>query len=409
MDGSGDAAANILHRPARRSNLVIVVSEKMSEVLEAGLRWEHVWELIEQAGLGLVEWDAVSSGVAAAFPGSYAAVASQQNATGKANFVAVSGMDPRSQRDYFSYYSTINPWNSVFQRMRPGTILNSEKTCPVSAFTNTEFVNDWLAPQQKDSVGIGMKLDATAQDELFLAVHFERRYIDQYEHAMLEAFNQLAPRLRRTLELHSRLSKQFGESIAAAAIAARTESAAFVVDEWGHLVDANGAASTTLASGDVLRAVPSGVAFQDTAMQNWFLHTVQALIAGRPVGSSSRLLASANTIWRLSLTRVPETDPRNGNRFFLPRYLCLAILDDAKRPPAEDLDVEALKSLGLIQSEIRLCIELARGRTLYEAADSLTITKETARQRLKSIFSKTGVSRQGDLVLLLSRLAEKRP
>ena len=155
-----------------------------------------------------------------------------------------------------------------------------------------------------------MKLDATAKDELFLAVHFERRFFDSYEQPMLDAFNQLAPRLRRTVELHTRLSNQFGKSIAAAAITARMESVAFVVDERGHLIDANAAASVALASADVLKAVPSGVEFQDTDMQNWFLHTVQALITGRPVANSSRFLASATALWRLSLTRVPEIDPR---------------------------------------------------------------------------------------------------
>jgi DNA-binding CsgD family transcriptional regulator len=39
-----------------------------------------------------------------------------------------------------------------------------------------------------------------------------------------------------------------------------------------------------------------------------------------------------------------------------------------------------------------------------EAAEKLGITEETARAVLKHVFSKTGVSRQSELVMLLSRM-----
>jgi DNA-binding CsgD family transcriptional regulator len=47
-----------------------------------------------------------------------------------------------------------------------------------------------------------------------------------------------------------------------------------------------------------------------------------------------------------------------------------------------------------------------RGDTLAEAAEALGIAKETARSRLKSIFARTGVARQADLILLLSRIVQ---
>ena len=40
-----------------------------------------------------------------------------------------------------------------------------------------------------------------------------------------------------------------------------------------------------------------------------------------------------------------------------------------------------------------------------EAAEKLGITEETARTVLKRVFSKTGVSRQSELVALLTKLA----
>jgi hypothetical protein len=44
------------------------------------------------------------------------------------------------------------------------------------------------------------------------------------------------------------------------------------------------------------------------------------------------------------------------------------------------------------------------GESVAEAAEQAGITLETARTRLKAILQKTGTSRQGKLMLLLSKL-----
>ena len=55
----------------------------------------------------------------------------------------------------------------------------------------------------------------------------------------------------------------------------------------------------------------------------------------------------------------------------------------------------------LTPAEASLALLLADGMTLEEAADDLNIRKNTARAHLRSIFSKTGVTRQTALVRLL--------
>ena len=55
----------------------------------------------------------------------------------------------------------------------------------------------------------------------------------------------------------------------------------------------------------------------------------------------------------------------------------------------------------LIPAEARLVGELARGRTVEEAAADLGLSVSSARTYLKTVFSKTGVNRQVDLVRLI--------
>jgi DNA-binding CsgD family transcriptional regulator len=52
----------------------------------------------------------------------------------------------------------------------------------------------------------------------------------------------------------------------------------------------------------------------------------------------------------------------------------------------------------LTPAETALAIELANGLSLDEASDLLGIKRNTARAHLRSIFSKTGVRRQTELV-----------
>lgn len=60
---------------------------------------------------------------------------------------------------------------------------------------------------------------------------------------------------------------------------------------------------------------------------------------------------------------------------------------------------------GLTPAEKRVLVSLLAGRTLAETARALNIAVTTAKTHLKNIFSKTGVSRQTELVRLASHVA----
>ena len=55
-------------------------------------------------------------------------------------------------------------------------------------------------------------------------------------------------------------------------------------------------------------------------------------------------------------------------------------------------------------AEVRLATHLASGESVSDAANQLSLSVETIRSQLKSMFSKTGTHRQSELLNLLSRL-----
>lgn len=63
------------------------------------------------------------------------------------------------------------------------------------------------------------------------------------------------------------------------------------------------------------------------------------------------------------------------------------------------------QAFDLTPAESRLAAMLATGASIGSASECLGISRETARNHLKSIFSKTGAHRQSELVRLISQLA----
>jgi DNA-binding CsgD family transcriptional regulator len=67
-----------------------------------------------------------------------------------------------------------------------------------------------------------------------------------------------------------------------------------------------------------------------------------------------------------------------------------------------DESIDRLRShFGLTPAEARLALLLVTGETLRSAAVKLSITYETARSQLKSIFNKTRTHRQAELVIVI--------
>lgn len=360
-------------------------------------------EMIDLAGCGLVSWDAVNATICNAFPGSFSAIASHGRRSGKANFVSIAGMAEKSMDDYFAYYSTVNPWNPYWARMKSGDIMRSELDCPTSLFSKTEFINDWLLPIQKSSVGMGLKLDSNSEDDLFLSIHLPGNLADRLSPQVVLLLQQQSSNLDRAIAMNRFLSDHIGKSVAAAALIERGSNIAFVVDHNLRIVEANKAAVGSFSEGQPVKAIGNIAYFSDGKLQRWFSDNARGLSIGGANCSTSYLSAESDHAWQVRLARVREHDPRVGNYFLPSRRLILVLVNDV-REERSTRNLNNLRAFGLTPAEIRMCEMLVLGYPLKQAAEGLGITFETARDRLKSIFQKTGTNRQSALATLLGKI-----
>lgn len=111
-------------------------------------------------------------------------------------------------------------------------------------------------------------------------------------------------------------------------------------------------------------------------------------------------LALARESNPLPLTVIVRPGPpfRPLKKPFL-RTAMLVLRDPGRRPIIPGAALAQL--FGLTPAESALASELARGASLDDAAAGLGISRNTARTQLQSVFMKTGVNRQGELVRLL--------
>jgi len=222
---------------------------------------------------------------------------------------------------------------------------------------------------------------------------------------MMQIYPNISEPVVRATEVSRLLSDHIGRSAAAAALVARNHDTAFVIDQALKIVDANAAAMASFRDDGFLSARGDIVHLNDEDADKWLKAAVKALFLARSVAQNKISVRYEGGLLQISVNLVPERDIRLAGYFLVPKFLVMVVVKNLRT--ATDLpDAAALpRTFGLSPAETRLCLVLAEGLSLAEAAERCGVTKETSRQRLKSIFQKTGTNRQSALVALLQRMA----
>jgi DNA-binding CsgD family transcriptional regulator len=252
------------------------------------------------------------------------------------------------------------------------------------------YYQEFMAPR-----GFGWNAVAALQGDLIISVKrgFRR---PAYDHANLSDLNAALPWLRAM----SRAASMTWQSSFSGQLSAfeRVGRGAILIDARARVLSIN----ACVKFGDGLDVV-GGVLQAPRAADNIKLQRFLASIMGLEGSASSTTLVlprpSVRRPWVLD--GIACTD---AIRSLHSEAAALLLITDVERssPPARD----TLRDLfGLTPTETDLARQLAIGDSLQDAAGQLRISEGHARQRLQALFNKTGTSRQGELIALLSRLA----
>lgn len=257
------------------------------------------------------------------------------------------------------------------------------------------FFDDFLPRfERKWWAGIGVR---SGSDTWSLTLHRSLRQgpFEQTERTILRQFSlrlnevgslaHLAGRV--TLSTVANSFDQIGKAVVA-------------VDETGRFIHANAAAqrllgaSIQVAGGRLMLRDRHAAADYDKVMER-----LRGLREGKTLSAPPIIVRRENAA-PLLISVLPVDGAAKSP------FLCspaLLLLNEVAGPARSDWQVLS-RAFGLTPAEARLTALLAIGDSLESAAETLGITKETARSRIKSIFQKTDTHRQGHLVALLASM-----
>ena len=363
----------------------------------------EVGEAIDGATLGRGGWDAIPQLLAKAFPGAMVSFSNDNFTMGKVSILAVQNIDPDFLSSYVAHFAYVNPWAAHWSAAASGQILIAEELCPSRLFSRTEFYNDWLKPQGIEAA-VAIKIDAGRGDLIRLPMHYPQEFAARYDRAAAQVLARVRGNLLRSVELGLVLRKQAEAAIARSALVERAPCAAFVVDFTCHLRDANQAAVEMFASGLPAAVRHGRVHLADRIADCLFRNNAAALARGLPTERCRIPVRIGDGNWLVSLA-VLSAAATTGTLAFLSSHSMLLVLvrdADVRKRRTSDLSMLSMQ-FGLTRAEVLFCERLLYGDSIDEAAAVLGIARETARDRLKAIFHKTGVHRQGELVAMLAR------
>jgi DNA-binding CsgD family transcriptional regulator/PAS domain-containing protein len=212
------------------------------------------------------------------------------------------------------------------------------------------------------------------------------------------------PHLKRSIQLHTRLDFLEGERQLFAGTVNRMLLGMVSFAEEGDILETNEEARRILAERDGMWLADNKLCV-DNAQESRELHRLIKLALADARSSEGASVVQAISITRPSgraplgilIRAVPMGQWTESTR----RSAAVMFLRDAESNVPQPSQELVRRLFGLTRKEAALALLLAEGFTLDEAADKMDVRRNTARTHLRSIFCKTGVTRQTMLVRLL--------
>lgn len=292
-----------------------------------------------------------------------------------------------------------------------GEAMHDAKLLPVKVWQRSEIYNDFMLKLDRPWF-LSFWLHKTREKFSILAIHGSRQR-GPLDDGDGELIKPLVPHLRRALEIKDRLNASQVKIDTLSASLGSVTFGVIVLDGNARVLEANTAAVEIMARNrGIARNADGSLCLREPAgseLSRW------ALAGSPPSNNPDGLLHVPQSSGRpVSILAAPLPERTSSWMSGDPRWLLL-VFDPARRIAASTELIS--RDLNISHREAQLTALLAEGYDLEEAATELAISINTARTHLKSVFAKTGVRSQGELIRVMvsgpavvaTRLQKKMP
>jgi DNA-binding CsgD family transcriptional regulator/PAS domain-containing protein len=359
--------------------------------------------LIYDCSVDVRQWPRFLSAFAAAVraPSATLSVLDPRNHHG--NVTASHRIDPFWERRFAEYYAGLNVWVADTRLFRiPGNVDRGEEVIGDADMEKTEFYNDFLRPQNQFYVLGGVLNQEGSGNSVLAALRSKAGGPTQEaEHALTV---ELVPHLQTALRLQHRIAGlEKGLEYASDALD-HLSGPLIVTDSCGRILYTNLRAEALLKLNLGLSAAADGLRASSpdqTAHLRGFIARTASTVTGngKHPGGVIQLRRAGGPALRLQIAPLASSSGSADRR---PAVAIFIVEPERTAKPNPEL-LGGL--LDLSPAEARLTAALVRGETIQQFAREARVSVNTARTLLSRVFSKTGVSRQAELVGLALRCA----
>jgi DNA-binding CsgD family transcriptional regulator/PAS domain-containing protein len=325
------------------------------------------------------------------------------------------GFEPVFVESYATHYSSKNVWTALEESMLPGTAVVSEMLLPERELVRTEFFADWLHPQNlRHAIG-GVVLKSGTQAMKFTSLRSSRH--GAYGQDELAFYAALMPHLQQACKINQQFAQLRKINTAQTSALDALPMAVWLCKHDASMLICNRAAKAIvdgqrglqLDSIGRLRAEHIG---ENDSLQSAFRRAGSASALTRTrlhkractsdhftprVGSTLQIRRLCSQS-HLAVTVSPLSSDGETGGFFHQEADIIVFATD---PDHSSAPMEMLQSAyGLTKHQARLATALINGSDLKSYAVKHGIGYETARTHLKQVLSKTGASKQSELIRL---------
>lgn len=350
-------------------------------------------------------WEVFAQQLAAALGAKSALIRLLDSAASKCSYSAPFNFDPEYLGLYAQHYISIDPILEHLKETPNNRIYIAEEQLDYRHLCNTEYYNDYVAPQGNYHLIGGLAGDLQNQ-ALFVSAQREKKYppFSQEDKALLQS---LVPHLQRSLLIWSRMEGMGLQAALMDKVLDRMSLGVIMLDPLGRVAHTNTFAMSLLEQDQRLGVTKGRLYAQTHADSTRLKRFLDQALRAKSVGDHrycDAMLIRGVHDWAdplylmAAIQPVPDEQPAV---IFDHSSLILLVGPLSQQGTAREDILRVL--FGLSGTEAKLAMTLANGEALSTYCDDRQISKHTARTQLKSIFMKMGVNSQVQLVAKIAR------
>jgi DNA-binding CsgD family transcriptional regulator len=307
------------------------------------------------------------------------------------------GADPHFIQLYSETHSRFDP----LTRLPPfGRVAGIPDLVSFDAYRRGRFYQEWLRPQGCLDVANVVIEKSSSKCPILLSVLPNRRMVDD---EMRRRIGLVVPHLHRALMINKAIEIRKSETATFADILDGLSAGIFLVNARCDIVHANAAGESMLCDDDFLRSISGQLVARD-AKASRGLHEIVANGGGGTAANSGAFSLTAHDGARYAAHLLPLASVvRNGAR--APSKAVAAIFVRKVELDGQSCSELVGRAFGLTPAELRVLLAIVEVGGVPETSQTLGVAETTVKTHLQRVFSKTGASRQADLVKLAAGFA----